>query len=273
MRPLEHNIKPVFVHERGGLDEAEACESNVIFLLRANNGSYAAGNNAGLRLALRLGAEYVWILNNDALVEPEAARHLVDQMRRDPRLGLCGTTLRSYDNPEQIQILGGWHYSRWIARPTPLLTPSKSRRCLSYVAGASVCVSRGFLEKVGLLCEDYVLYGEEMDWAARAGSRFSLSYCPEAVVYHKGAGTIARSLSDAQQEYYATRARLLLTRKFWPLLLLTVWLSMLGRVVLRLFQARLGAARSIMLAVAGKPLGKEFWETTQSSSLLGSTKS
>ena len=42
------------------------------------NLGYAGGNNVGIRIALERGADFVWILNNDALVEPETLSRLID---------------------------------------------------------------------------------------------------------------------------------------------------------------------------------------------------
>ena len=41
-----------------------------------SNRGYAAGNNVGLRYALRAGYDYFWVLNNDTVVERDALQPL-----------------------------------------------------------------------------------------------------------------------------------------------------------------------------------------------------
>jgi len=237
-----------FVQADAARYSLEVQNADVIFLRRASNDGYAAGNNAAMNLSLALGADYVWILNNDTLVEPSAARRLVDYMKGQPGIGMCGTTIMEYDNPHQIQVLAGWNFDKWLARPRPTLAPFDARKRLSYVAGSSLFVSRKFLLEVGLLCEQYFLYCEELDWIQRANNRFSLGYCEDAVVYHKG-GASVQTLPGAFGEYCSVRAGLLLTRKFWPLRLLTVLPAMLAWAFLRFIRGRWRGALVIICAV------------------------
>jgi GT2 family glycosyltransferase len=54
-------------------------------------------------------------------------------------------------------------------------------------------VSTPFLQTVGLMCEDYFLYFEEIDWAFRAKGKFKLAYADASVVWHKEGGSIGSS--------------------------------------------------------------------------------
>src|SRR5687767_1554415 len=53
--------------------------------LEANRG-FAGGCNAGARAALAAGADYLFLLNNDALVEPGTLPALLAVIERDPRI-------------------------------------------------------------------------------------------------------------------------------------------------------------------------------------------
>ena len=91
---------------------------------------------------------------------------------------------------------------------------------MNYVEGASMLVTRQFLEEIGIMCEDYFLYFEEADWAIRAEGRFKLAYAPESIVYHKVGGSIGTSSNPAKKsytcDYFNIRNRLLFTRRFYP---------------------------------------------------------
>jgi GT2 family glycosyltransferase len=121
---------------------------------------------------------------------------------------------------------------------------------MNYVEGASMLVSRQFLIEVGLLCEDYFLYFEEADWAIRAEGRFRPGYAPKSIVYHKVGGSIGTSSNPASKsitcDYFNIRNRLLFTRRFYPAALPTVWLVIVGALLLRLFLGKWDRAKMIL---------------------------
>src|ERR1700757_1370728 len=54
------------------------------------NLGFAAGCNVGIREALAAGADFVWLLNSDAIADPNALHSLVETASRDPRIGAVG---------------------------------------------------------------------------------------------------------------------------------------------------------------------------------------
>jgi GT2 family glycosyltransferase len=205
------------------------------------NLGYAGGNNLGIRYAVEQGADYVWVLNNDTEVSPDALTHLVSRMQQDTSIGLCGCTLLYHHDPRTIQVMGGGRYLRWkgVTRPLGEGEPFRGADAidreaiesqLDYIAGASVLASRNFLNDVGLMSEAYFLYYEEMDWAERARSngRYKLAYAPGSIIRHKegaatgGNRTAARHRSYTS-DYYQLRNRLLFTRNRFPRYYAPVW--------------------------------------------------
>lgn len=211
------------------------------------NLGFAGGNNVGLRYALENGAEYVWLLNNDTLVEPDALTALVDKMQREPDLGLCGSTLLYEADRNTVQALGGARYNRWLGtvehigqhQPrTQSVDEGAVEGQLSYLIGASTLASKSFLERVGLLQDDYFLYFEELDWAARARGTFRLGYAAESVVYHKEGSSIggtdrAKTTKSYTADLYALKNRVRFTRRFYPYALPTVYLGLVAALLNR----------------------------------------
>jgi GT2 family glycosyltransferase len=205
----------------------------LVIIQASKNRGFAAGCNAGIRFAISQGdCDYVWLLNNDTVVTPDALSRLVDRMSDSPKAGLCGSTLVYYHHPEILQSAGGATYNKWTARSKELgkgeslhkkQDVEQIERKLAYVSGASMIVSRAFLDQIGLLNERYFLYFEEIDWATRAKRRFSLLYANKSVVYHKHGASIGTARSTLQQseitEFYATRNRLIYTLTYnkWAL--------------------------------------------------------
>ena len=126
---------------------------------------------------------------------------------------------------------------------------------MNYVEGASMLVSRQFIDEIGLLCEDYHLYFEEADWAIRAKGRFKLGYAPQSVIYHKIGGSIGTSSNPANMsyisDYFNVRNRILFTRKFYPVALPTVYLVLFGSMFLRIMLGKLDRAAMILKLMFG----------------------
>jgi len=228
--------------------------SDALFSLVTNgvNLGFGGGTNVGLRYALACGdADFCWLLNNDTVVEALALTEMVKRLNEKPDAGMCGSTLREYDNRSSIQALGGAIYYKWLGiawhigrtingdvLPDPALVEKK----MDYVVGASLLVRSAYLKEVGLMSEDYYLYFEEIDWVSRGHGLYSLAYAPNSVVYHKvGAsiGTATNPLRKSYQcDYYTLRNRLLFTRRFCPYALPGVYVCLVGELLVRLLLGR-----------------------------------
>jgi len=195
----------------------------------------------------RGGFDYLWLLNNVTIVEPGALQALCTRMSETPRAGMCGSTLLHYGDPRKVQAWGGGYYCKWIGLPwhqgrlmrsSNSINRERAERWMNYVVGASMLVSRKFLEDVGLMCEDYFLYFEETDWAMRARGQYVLAYAPASIVYHKVGASIGTSSNPGKKsflcDYYSIRNRLLFTRRFFPEALPTIYVSLLCAALVRL---------------------------------------
>lgn len=232
--------------EAGGRDNDK--DAGLIIIKNHKNLGFAGGNNVGLRYALsRNDFDYIWLLNNDTVIEPDALESLIARMKEMPDAGMCGSTLLYYDNPIRIQALGGGYYSRWLGLPwhlgrlkkaTDAIDVKKVEAWMNYVVGASMLVSKDFLRDVGLMCEDYFLYFEETDWAIRAKGRYSLAYAPDSIVYHKVGRSIGTSSNPKKKsllcDYYNIRNRLFFTRRYYPLALPTIYFVLLFTLMSRM---------------------------------------
>lgn len=258
--------KPLpFVRVGSGMQLSSGRRVPGLILLESEvNLGFAGGNNAAFRLLQRNGeCDYVWFLNNDTVVEPDALASLVRKMEEQPKIGICGSTLIYYDDPETVQALGGSTYNRWIARAGHLgaglrrgkIPEAKwAEQRMQYVVGASMFVRKQFLHEVGLMDERYFLYFEEIDWAVRAGrGRFRLGYCPASIVYHKEGAAIGSAHRGSRRstlsEFYTTRNRVLFTRKFFPYAIAPVCMAIAMSGAWRLISGNTEGLKSLVRGV------------------------
>lgn len=221
---------PFLSHESASENDCKGNDAPLILIKNALNLGFAGANNVALRFILKTAHfDYVWLLNNDTVVHPDALTFLVERMMESSEAGMCGSTLFFYDHNELVQSQGGAVYNKWlgIARPIGanklkegMLSTAEVEKQINYVAGASMLVSRNFLLNIGLLSEDYFLYYEEIDWAVRGERFFNLVYAEKSVVYHKEGASIGSSVISKNRsilsEYFMIRNRFLFTTKFFP---------------------------------------------------------
>jgi GT2 family glycosyltransferase/O-antigen/teichoic acid export membrane protein len=154
------------------------------------NLGFGAGSNVGIRHALEQGADGIWLLNNDAVAEPDALSALVETSLANPRAGIVGSVVRSFDDTTEMQAWGGGSYSTMLGIPTAATAPVAQGE-LSYISGASMYLSRAFIEDVGLFDESFFLYMEDVDLSQRALRRgWGLEVATGSVILHKGGRTI-----------------------------------------------------------------------------------
>lgn len=211
------------------------------------NLGFAGGNNVGIRLALTdPDCAYVWLLNNDTVVEPDCLGHMVDRATTAPRAGITGSINYFYSDSDRVQALGGGTFSRYRVRSSlhafglqsAQLTPdvrAAAERRLDWVSGASMLVSRAFIERVGEMEERYFLYYEEIDWALRGHAEFRNAVALDARLYHKAGSATGEHSDSAFAVYTMCRSRFKLYRKFMPAWLpachMRTWRDILAAVV------------------------------------------
>ena len=212
-------------------------KEKLIFIQSNENRGYAAGNNIGIRCALQdNNCEFIWILNNDVIVEPDSLENMIITMRKDKSLGMCGSKTYYYYFTNKIQCKGGFDYNKWLGCQVKIKEPFNIKN-LKYINGASILVHRNFIERIGLLSEEYFLYYEEIDWAIRGGFLYKLGYSENSIIYHKEGGTINKGYKKEKSllsDFYSIRNRILITKKFYKYCLPTVYLGIIIAIINRI---------------------------------------
>jgi len=241
----------------------------LILIQTGANLGFAGGNNVGMRFALAQGdADYVWILNNDTVVEADALQAMVNRCESAPpdQPMTCGSLVCFYSDPQVIQAMGGSAFNTRTGIASMTLGRFRRRdesidhaaieKTMAYVTGCTWLLPIRFLQDVGLMEEGYFLYYEEIDWVMRAGQRFGMGYAPDSIVYHKEGSSIgSKTMNRAPSlfaEFYMTRSKLLFMRRFFPGNVWVVYLSSLAQAANRVRQGHAHNARMILRALLGR---------------------
>ena len=167
----------------------------VRFIANADNLGFARANNIAIRQAV---GEYVLLLNPDTIVARETLRQAVDFMDGHPKAGGAGVRMHNADGtlaPESRRAI-----------PTPWVSCLKmlgfTRRyymshlswdepgCIEVISGAFCLLRRKALDEIGLLDEDFFMYGEDIDLSFRLlKGGWENWYLPLDIIHFKGEST------------------------------------------------------------------------------------
>lgn len=193
---------------------------NQVTIIRNNkNYGFAEGNNVAIRDILsRDTSQYILLLNNDTVVDPNFLEKLVSVSEMDKNIAINGPTIYYYDSPNLIQFAGG-KINMWTGRRKVIgyqkleQTVSLNVAETDYIMGAALLIKTSVIRKIGLLDPDYFAYTEDVDWCYRAKKfGYKIVHVPTAKVYHKESASTGGHLNP-QVLFYIYRNSILFMKK------------------------------------------------------------
>jgi GT2 family glycosyltransferase len=194
----------------------------IVSVLNApQNLGYAGGVNACITAARNDPWDAVWVLNPDTFPNSAALAALVGHQMKGG-YGIVGSRLL-FNSNGLVQTWGGMRWQSWLGRARSIgvhkaaeITPDTAEveRSLAFISGASMYVSRAYIEAIGIMDEDFFVYDEDVDWCLRRGP-FRLGYAHDSIVRHINGGTSGAFSSSGSRftVYLEARNRILLARK------------------------------------------------------------
>jgi GT2 family glycosyltransferase len=191
--------------EKGLKDEISQRFPKVTFIANQSNLGFSKANNQGIRIA---NGRYILLLNSDTIMESNTIKIMLDYMESNPKVGASGCKVlmpdgsldkackRGFPTPEaSLYFFLKLHKlfpnsEKFNQYQLGHLDPDKEHSVDSLV-GAFMLVRRDAIEQVGLLDEDFFMYGEDIDWCYRIKQAgWIICYYPYATILHlKGASS------------------------------------------------------------------------------------
>ncbi len=165
----------------GSADYVQGCFPEAKLVRSADNLGFAEANNMGMRYALEKGYDYVYLLNQDAWIEPSTLGTLVAAHLAHPEFAVL-SPLQMTDGFEaldkQFEKIVGPEGVRFQDRRSATVTVKR-------VMAAHWLVPREALEKVGLFSELFPIYGNDDNLCDRARYHgYRIGIVPEARAVH-----------------------------------------------------------------------------------------
>ncbi len=194
-----------------------------------SNLGYAGGNNFGIKYALKNKFDYLMLLNNDVLVDPNFLQNLINQTTKYDLVG------------PKIYFAPGYeyHHDRYTEKERGKVIWSVGGKVdwnniygsnlgidevdhgqfdlkneqIDFISGCCLMAKKEVFQKLKGLDDQYFMYFEDVDFCQRAKlNNFKMAYIPESVIWHINSGS-TKGPGDLQN-YFITRNRLYFTFKF-----------------------------------------------------------
>jgi GT2 family glycosyltransferase len=224
----------------------------VKLICNGGNDGFAKGNNIGIRAS---SGDYLFLVNSDVVVSEGCFDTLTRYMDSHPEIGMLGPKIVGSDGKVQRSTMG--FPSLWNTLCRALALDSvfpRSRlfgghlmtfsnhdvtRPVDVINGCFWVLRRSAMEQVGLLDEQFFMYGEDVDWCRRFNKRgWKVVFCAEAEALHYGGASSANApvrfdieMQKANYQYWAKHHSSLAAATFLLISLLHHTLRIAGEIV------------------------------------------
>ena len=206
---------------------------NMPFKLIRNkeNLGFAEGNNIGMRDALKRGADYVLLMNNDVIVPRNLVVQLIKVAENDNKIGLLAPKMyfakgyefhkERYSNKDLGKVIwyaGGmidWDniYSSHKGVDEVDKGQYDKQEETDVVNGACALIRKEVIEDIGYLDKKLFLYWEDADYSQRARKKgWKVVYAPKTHLWHKVAQ--ASGIGSDLNDYFLTRNRMIFGMRY-----------------------------------------------------------
>ncbi len=220
----------------GSIKYLEKVFPEVDLIINKKNVFFAPANNQGIEIAFQNQADYIFLLNQDTVLENNCLEKLaqVAEEQKSNNIFAWQPLILCWPKKDLIQTAGdkmhflgfGFcgdykkpvsHFLKNLIDPYPRLT---------YGSGAGLFIKADILKKIGFFDKDLFLYHEDLDLCLRARMMgYQIKLNSQACLYHKYTEGIPK-----YRWYWSERNRLLTLIKFYKLptliLIFPAWLFM-----------------------------------------------
>ena len=184
-----------------------------------NDGNVGLSRASNQGIAATTG-RYVLLLNNDTLVNAPSLDALVDFLAKTPEAGAVGGRLLNPDGTFQAgyahfsslleEFLITTHLGEMVWPGYPAHFDQHETKRVGWLSSACLLVRRAAIDQVGLLDEEYFIYGDEADLQYRLHrAGWAVYYLPYATTIHYG----GRSMDRWKRRKMVYRGKMLFYQK------------------------------------------------------------
>jgi GT2 family glycosyltransferase len=271
-------IKIIVVDNNSFGNDVELLENNYKDFTRVlksdSNLGFAGGNNFGIQKALESNPDYILLINNDTIVEPNFLSVLLNKFNADEKIGIVAPQINYYNEPKKIWSAGG-KVSRIRGSGFAVSNKmeneiSQTDRFVDFVSGCCMLIKKEVFQNVGLFDENYFLYLEDTDLCYRVNKAvYKIVVTPKSKIFHKVNKSTQKNYSTLPL-YYTTRNRLYFAKKNFSETFIFTFLYILISMLLKSFywfvtgkSKNIIAVKNAFLDFIGFRMGKKLISFTE----------
>jgi len=186
------------------------------------NLGFTAGNNQGIRQLLSDGADYVWVLNNDTIVNPNCLEEFLKAVKSYPDIACFSGKIYYDSSSNRLWYAGGYRHRVHLGGKHRGEKETDQGRYdnieeVEFVSGCCMFLPRWSLMRFGLFIDRYFAYSEDSEWCwrvNRAGGK--LLYVPSATLKHCVSASVMKNEGAPKKKGNGAFASYLMVRNhFW----------------------------------------------------------
>jgi len=194
---------------------------SIHFIVSNENLGFCNGNNLGIEHAMKDHLiEYIFLLNNDALSEPNCLLNCVE-VAQMANAAIVGTLVKSIDNSKLLFAGARFPQGLFYSRSLHLKSYSKSFWSVDRVEGSGMLLRRDLLlelkKKRGhFFNPEFFMYCEDVEICVLAKALgYGVVIAKDSIIYHKHS-KVGGGSGNPYSFYYITRNRILLAKTLFP---------------------------------------------------------
>lgn len=212
--------KEILVVDNGSSDNSINIISNhfgtqIDIISLDKNLGFGPGNNQGISIAAKRGAEYILLLNNDTVIDPDMICELVECAESDLHIGIASPMIYYANQPDKIWYSGMNIWGKLYVLQYPIHRKQNLSRIedVDFISGCGMLIKRSVWEMVGLFSSEYFMYYEDLDYclAVKKGG-FRIINATQARMWHKIAASSGGS-DSAIKQYHQIKSTITFYRK------------------------------------------------------------
>jgi len=209
------NYKIVVVDNGSNNNQADVIKKKfpyIELIKNKRNEGFVVANNQGIKLALKNGADYILLLNNDTVVKRNFLDVLIEYAEQNRDVGILSPKIVYY-NSNIIWSMGG--KISYLTGFSIMIGKGKNSENYNeviepdFVSGCAMLIRNEVIEKIELLDPVYFAYYEDADYCFRVGKLgYKIKVIPESIIWHKKSASAGirgskRKISEIQAYLWA----------------------------------------------------------------------
>lgn len=219
-------------------------DSRIKYIENNTNQGFSVANNQGYKIS---SGDYILLLNPDTVLGESVLQNVLNFYDLNKNIGAIGVKMINgcgYFLPESKRsvptpwvsfckisgLQSIFPKSKIFGKYSLLFLDKNQIHKVSILAGAFMMIPRPIIEKVGLLDEDFFMYGEDIDLSYRIEKAgYQNYYLPETILHYKGESTnkydfkYIKAFHDAMSIFYKKHYP---TSKSIKIINCAIWLKM-----------------------------------------------